>query len=107
MGAWNCDSNLFDDSPRARARQRHENVASDETIENVSPGTAVPTEGLSLDLMQMMEILDEEDRGFVIMKYAENYSHEELAEMFGLSVSACKMRLSRAKEKIQARFGEK
>ena len=64
-------------------RQRHENVASDETIENVSPGTAAPTEGLSLDLMQMLEILDEEDRALVIMKYAENYSHEELAEMFG------------------------
>ena len=57
--------------------------------------------------MQMLEILDEEDRALVIMKYAENYSHEELAEMFGLSVSACKMRLSRAKEKIQARFGER
>jgi RNA polymerase sigma-70 factor (ECF subfamily) len=88
-------------------RQRHENVASDETIETHSPGTLAPTEGLSLDLMQMLDILDEEDRALLILKYAENYSHEELAEIFHLSVSACKMRISRAREKIQVRFGEK
>ena len=64
------------------------------------------TEGLSLDLMQMLDILDEEDRALLILKYAENYSHEELAEIFGLSVSACKMRISRAREKIQQRFGD-
>lgn len=87
-------------------RQRRENVTSDETIESQAPGTQPQTEGLSLDLMQMLEILDEEDRALLILKYAENYSHEELAEMFNLSVSACKMRISRAREKIQERFGE-
>jgi RNA polymerase sigma-70 factor (ECF subfamily) len=81
-------------------------VTSDETIEAQSPGTRGPTEGLSLDLMQMLEILGEEDRALLILKYAENYSHEELAEIFGLSVSACKMRISRAREKIQQRFGD-
>jgi RNA polymerase sigma-70 factor, ECF subfamily len=88
-------------------RQRHESVASDESIEANSPGTPAPTEGLSLDLLQMLDILGEEDRALLILKYAENYSHEELAEIFGLSISACKMRISRAREKIQERFGEK
>jgi RNA polymerase sigma-70 factor (ECF subfamily) len=55
--------------------------------------------------MQMLDILDEEDRALLILKYAENYSHEELAEIFGISVSACKMRISRARDKIQERFG--
>jgi RNA polymerase sigma-70 factor, ECF subfamily len=86
-------------------RQRHESLASDETIEAQSPGTKPVTEGLSLDLMQMLDILDEEDRALLILKYAENYSHEELAEVFGISVSACKMRISRARDKIQERFG--
>jgi RNA polymerase sigma-70 factor (ECF subfamily) len=72
-------------------RQRHETVTSDETI----------------DLLQMLDILDEEDRALLILKYAENYSHEELAEIFNLSISACKMRISRAREKIQERFGDK
>ena len=54
--------------------------------------------------MKMLEILDEEDRAMLILKYAESYDYEELAEIFNLSVSACKMRLSRAREKLQQRF---
>lgn len=88
-------------------RQRHENVASDESIEAQAPGKPGATEGLSLDLMQMLDILGEEDRALLILKYAENYSHEELAEIFNLSVSACKMRISRAREKIQQQFGDR
>ncbi|MCC7086116.1 MAG: RNA polymerase sigma factor [Pirellulales bacterium] len=87
-------------------RQRRETLAGDETIEQHSPRTKSPAAGLSLDLMQMLDILDEEDRALLILKYAENYSHEELAEIFKLSISACKMRISRAREKIQERFGE-
>jgi DNA-directed RNA polymerase specialized sigma24 family protein len=40
----------------------------------------------------------------LILKYDEGTSYEELAEMFDLSESACKMRVSRAKEKVQRRF---
>jgi RNA polymerase sigma-70 factor (ECF subfamily) len=50
--------------------------------------------------------LDEEDRALLILKYAEGHSHEELAEIFDISVSACKMRISRAREKIQQRFDQ-
>jgi len=59
---------------------------------------------LALDLLRMLETLDEEDRAMLILKYAEGYDYEELAEIFNLSVSACKMRLSRAREKLQQRF---
>ena len=63
-------------------------------------------QGLAMDLMKMLESLDEEDRAMLILKYAEGYDYEELAEMFELSVSACKMRLSRAREKLQQRYPE-
>lgn len=59
-----------------------------------------------MDLVQMLDVLDDEDRALVLLKYAEGYDYEELAEIFELSVSACKMRVSRAREKIQARYGE-
>jgi RNA polymerase sigma-70 factor (ECF subfamily) len=59
-----------------------------------------------LDLLQMLDVLDEEDRALILLKYAEGYEYEELAEIFELSVSACKMRVSRAREKIQARYGK-
>ena len=59
---------------------------------------------LSLDLMRMLDTLNEEDRAMVILKYAEEYSYEELSAMFDLSLSACKMRISRAREKLQRQF---
>lgn len=88
-------------------RQRHENTVADATFEAQGAEAAPAMPGLSLDLMKMLETLDEEDRALVILKYAEDYSYEELAEIFDLSVSACKMRVSRAREKIQREFGER
>ena len=85
-------------------RQRHEAGAAEAASRN-TPKSDNP--GLNLDLMKMLESLDEEDRALVILKYAEEYSYEELGEIFNLSVSACKMRVSRAREKIQRRYGEK
>lgn len=85
-------------------RQRHEDTASEEQWERQQPTEKSVTAGLSLDLMKMLEVLDEEDRAMMILKYAESYDYEELAEIFELSVSACKMRLSRAREKLQQRF---
>ncbi len=58
----------------------------------------------SIDLEQMLEILSEEERAMLIMKYVEGHQFDELAEMFGLSQSACKMRVRRACEKIRQRF---
>ena len=85
-------------------RQRHEDTASDEQWAQHPQQRERGTPGLSLDLMHMLESLDEEDRAMLILKYAEGYDYEELAEIFDLSVSACKMRLSRAREKLQQKF---
>lgn len=87
---------------RSRGRRRkHETAAAEKR-----PGPASAQPGLQLDLARMLETLDEEDRAMVILKYAEDYSFEELASIFGLSLSACKMRVSRAREKVQKRFGD-
>jgi RNA polymerase sigma-70 factor (ECF subfamily) len=88
-------------------RQKRVSTVADTTLEASTAEKTQPGQGLGLDLMQMLEILDEEDRAMVILKYSEDYSYEELAAIFELSVSACKMRVSRAREKIQKQFGEK
>jgi len=85
-------------------RQKHEDTSTAEQWEQQQPSREQPNSGLSLDLMRMLEILDEEDRAMLILKYAEGYDYEELASIFELSVSACKMRLARAREKLQQRF---
>jgi len=87
-------------------RRRHEDTADEATIAEQARDTRADQPGLAIDLERMLATLGEEDRALVILKYAENYSYEELAEIFGLSTSACKMRVSRAREKIQQEFGD-
>ena len=87
-------------------RQRHENVASEAEWEARQPARPSAPQGLSMDLLKMLETLDEEDRALLLLKYAEAYEYEELAAIFEISVSACKMRISRAREKLQSRFPE-
>ncbi|MGC4004238.1 MAG: RNA polymerase sigma factor [Pirellulales bacterium] len=90
---------------RGRRKKRETDVDS-ETLWAGVPDRDAPPEGVKLDMQQMLDTLDEEDRALLILKYAENYSHEELAEIFNLGESACKMRISRARDKIKQRFGE-
>jgi RNA polymerase sigma-70 factor (ECF subfamily) len=85
-------------------RHRHEQPAGEENWVEQQPARPRAAEGLSLDLTRMLETLDEEDRALLILKYAEGYEYEELAEIFGVSVSACKMRVSRAREKLKALY---
>jgi RNA polymerase sigma-70 factor (ECF subfamily) len=87
-------------------RQRHENVAADTQWESQQPARGDAPPGLAMDLLNMLEMLDEEDRAMLLLKHAEGYEYEELAAIFELSVSACKMRLSRARDKLQHRYAE-
>jgi RNA polymerase sigma-70 factor, ECF subfamily len=90
---------------RGRGRRRkHEQPAGEENWVEEQPSRGGSAEGLSLDLARMLDALDEEDRALLILKYAEGHEYEELAEIFGVSVSACKMRVSRAREKLKALY---
>ena len=93
---------------RSRSRRaQHETQLSEPGKTAESRSDCQPaSRGLSLDLEQMLETLDEEDRAMVILKHAEGHSYEELAEMFDLSVSACKMRVSRACERLRQLYPE-
>ncbi len=86
-------------------RRKHEAQAAQQIIahqEQSQPTSA--QHPFSTDLMQMLDTLDEEDRALVILKYGEGCSYPELAEMFGMTQSACKMRVSRACDKLRERF---
>lgn len=90
---------------RGRGRRRtHESAAQELEADRQRRGAPGTGAEKNLDLMQMLDTLDEEDRALLILKYSEGHNHEELAEMFELSVSACKMRISRACEKLRERF---
>lgn len=57
------------------------------------------------DVQKLLEDLDEEDRALILMRFAENHDYEELAEMFGASSGALRMRVSRIREKLAAKAG--
>lgn len=84
-------------------RQRHETNTYSETLDQ-RPESGATTNEAALDLDQILETLGEEDRAMMILKYAEDYTYDELAAMFEMTPSACKMRISRARDKLQERF---
>lgn len=87
-------------------RQRHELPAGEGVLEshsNAAPG--VEHQGMAMDLYRMLDSVDEEDRAMIILKYAEGYTFDELAAIFDMTPSACKMRISRARDKLQERYG--
>ena len=91
---------------RSRGRRlRREGTPTGADLDQQPTLRQAPAPGTKLDLVQMLDVLDEEDRAMVLLKYAEGYEYDELAAIFELSVSACKMRVSRAREKIQERYG--
>jgi RNA polymerase sigma-70 factor (ECF subfamily) len=87
-------------------RQRRENIAGEEAVNRYDRRDEQEQGEITLDLTRMLETLDEDERALLLMKYAEGYDYEELAEMFEISVSACKMRISRARAKLKERFPE-
>lgn len=87
---------------RARGRRRRYEQRVAEESRNQSPTNQLPDN--QMDIQRMLDRLDDEDRALLILKYSEGHSHDELADMFGLSVSACKMRIARARERLQEWF---
>ena len=92
---------------RARGRRRRRvavlpEIDLDTAGSSTSSSAHEPGEGL--DLEHMLDSLSDEDRALLVMKYSEEHSYQELSEMFGLSESACKMRVSRAAGRLRERY---
>ncbi|MFM7292145.1 MAG: RNA polymerase sigma factor [Planctomycetia bacterium] len=94
---------------RSRSRRRRREDSGDgERIEAHADAKPQGTAAIdaSHDIHALLEDLDEEDRALVLMRFAENHDYEQLAEMFGTSAGACRMRISRIREKLAARAGD-
>jgi len=57
------------------------------------------------DITKLLADLDEEDRALVIMKFAEGHEYDELAEMFGSTPAALRMRVSRIRARLATQAG--
>jgi RNA polymerase sigma-70 factor, ECF subfamily len=93
---------------RSRSRRRRREDATDDVLMQAQPDAqpaAAAAVDASHDIRMLLEGLDEDDRALVLMRFAENHDYDELAEMFGTTSGACRMRISRIREKLAAKAG--
>jgi RNA polymerase sigma factor (sigma-70 family) len=57
-------------------------------------------------LRQVLENISPQERTILLMKYQDDFSIKDIADTFGLTESAVKMRLKRTKEKLRKRYME-
>ena len=70
------------------------------------PDAGQPDVGLQLDLEQALSRLSDTSRAVVWMHDVEGYTHEEIAELMGKTVSFSKSQLARAHTRLKKLLGE-
>ena len=64
---------------------------------------------IEMDAKRLREVLDgiaPEERTILLMKYQDDFSIKDIADTFGLTESAVKMRLKRTREKLRKKYTE-
>ena len=111
LGAWRAEGSLWAwirriAASKALMRYRREKVrAADALDEDAAVGFAedVP---LRLDLEAALHRLPERSRSVVWLHDVEGMTHEEIAELMGMTTSFSKSQLARAHQKLRAWLGE-
>ena len=76
------------------------NEVLDERMDKEDYEKRIKWEELESNLDEYLQLLTEEEREMLILKYRMNYSVKDLQSEFALSASAVKMRLHRARIKM-------
>lgn len=113
LGSWRGDGSLWGwirtiAASKALMRYRREKVRSadslDDSAEPESPAREdVP---LRLDLESALDRLPERSRAVVWLHDVEGYTHEEIAELMGMTTSFSKSQLARAHRKLRDWLGD-
>ncbi len=85
-------------------------MAEDELTETIDVAEEPEeNEEIEMDAKRLRKVLEgipPEERTILLMKYQDDFSIKEIADTFGLTESAVKMRLKRTKEKLRKRYLE-
>ncbi len=79
---------------------------TDELFEEAAPEKRGDDVGLRMDMESAMERLSATSRAVVWLHDVEGYTHEDIAELMGKSVSFSKSQLSRAHARLRQWLGE-
>lgn len=91
---------------KALMRIRREQVRSTEQLVEESAGRPAAAVGTRIDLERAFERLSETARAVVWLHDVEGYTHEEIAEMMGKTVSFSKSQLARAHQRLRGMLEE-
>lgn len=91
---------------KALIRLRHEKYRETEKLREDIGGRGSGDHGLRLDLEAALGELSQTSRAVVWLHDVEGYTHEEIGELMGKSVSFSKSQLSRAHARLRKLLGE-
>ena len=112
LGSWRGEGSLWGwirtiTANKALMRYRREKVReTDELDDEVGTGSRADDVPLRLDLESAMARLSERSRAVVWLHDVEGYTHEEIAELMGMTTSFSKSQLARAHQKLRVWLGE-
>ncbi len=92
-------------STKALMRIRRDQVRTTESLDE-EPGKPGMHVGANIDLERAFERLSETSRAVVWLHDVEGYTHEEIAEQMGKTVSFSKSQLARAHARLRRVLGE-
>ena len=96
--------NFLNSQTRKRTFAINGQPFSDENEEFMEWSAAEEKEQLLLALNKAMADIDEDNRALLVEKYEDGLAIVELQSRYGISESAMKMRLSRARKRVQDRI---
>lgn len=88
-----------------RARQRMRIVQPEDERKVVDPRTDADRSELRGNINQALSKLDETTRAIVVLRYYEQQSSKEIAELMEMTPASVDMRLSRARVELKERLG--
>lgn len=112
LSGWRGDGSLWGwvrtiAANKALMRYRREKVRATEVLDDeLSVGQAATDVPLQLDLEAALARLPERTRAVVWLHDVEGYTHEEIAELMGMTTSFSKSQLARAHQKLRRWLGE-
>lgn len=89
-----------------RGRRELRMVRDDMVMERALGPAATEDVALRDEIQRALDALDAEQREAFVLKHVEQLSYEEMAEITGLGVSALKMRVKRACERLRVLLGD-
>lgn len=109
LSSWRGDGSLWGwirtiAASKALMRYRREKLRQTEELDDASELAGAPVREdlpLRLDLEAALERLPEKSRAVVWLHDVEGYTHEEIAEMMGMTTSFSKSQLARAHQKLR------